>query len=139
MKFYNVRNGGIPSVEYGFKLANSYNVAPTTYVALPTTGVAIPLSELDKYDWFTVTQTSAATDLVILPNAPIGTIIRFFSTTAVRIKAAASSGIGTNGGTDAQGITTVAGDLHEFVRASATNWLVSKVVAAGTVSVPVSA
>lgn len=137
--FYNTRNNGDPTIPYGIQRTNSRNVSPNTIVATPTTGTLLPLSTLNTFDMFAVAQTSAATDLIILPDAPIGTEIVFRSISAVKIKAAASSGIGTNGGTDAQGITTVAGDIHVFFRASATNWIVSKTVAAGTVSVPVAA
>jgi len=140
-KFYNVRNGGDSSVPYGFLFAGaSMNLAPATYVALPTTGLQLTLSDINKFDLFNVAQTSAATDLIILPtNAPVGTVISFVSISAVKIKAATGSGIGTNGGTDAQGITTVAGDLHEFTRTTATNWVVSKKVAAGTITAPTAA
>lgn len=138
--FYNVRNGGKSSVPYGFQKANSRNLKPTTVVALATTGQAITTADLDAFDMFNVAQTSAATDLIILPtDAAQGTQIVFYSISAVKIKAATGSGIGTNGGTDAQGITTVAGDTHVFFKANATNWIVSKTVAAGTVSVPTAA
>lgn len=140
MRAYNVRNGGVPSIQLGIFSANSLNLAPTTYVAIATTGLQLTQSDTDRYDMFNVAQTSAATDLIILPtSAPQGTRLVFYSISAVKIKAAAGSGIGTNGGTDAQGITTVAGDTHEFFKASATNWIVSKTVAAGTITAPVAA
>ncbi len=140
-KFYNTRNGGDQSVPYGYLFAGpSMNVAPATYVALATTGLQLTFSDINKFDLLNVAQTSAATDLIILPTlAPQGTVITFYSISAVKVKAATGSGIGTNGGTDAQGITTVAGDLHEFTKANATNWLVTKKVAAGTTTVPVAA
>jgi hypothetical protein len=139
-KFYNVRNGGDPSVPYGFLFGGpSMNLAPVTYVATAA-GLQLTLSDINKYDLFNVAQTSAATDLIFLPtSAPVGTVISFVSVSAVKIKAVVGTGIGTNGGTDVQGITTVAGDLHEFTRTTATNWVVSKKVAAGTTTAPVAA
>jgi hypothetical protein len=139
-KFYNVRNSGDPTVPYGLLYAGaSMNVALTTYVAT-VAGLQLNPVDYNKYDLFNVAQTSAATDLILLPTAaPQGTVISFYSISAVKIKAVTGSGIGTNGGTDAQGITTVAGDLHEFTKANATNWLVTKKVSAGTTTIPVAA
>lgn len=139
MRFYNVRTGGQPSITLGIKSAGSWNVAPSNLVAT-SAGTQMTISDIDNYEFFNAAQTSAATDLILLPTAaPVGTVINFFCVSACKVKAVAGTGIGTNGGTDAQGITLVANGLARFQRVSASNWIVTAFTSAGAVSAPTPA
>jgi hypothetical protein len=134
---YNLFNGGKkPKLRTGLVAVNSLNVYPTTVVATAG-GTALGIELLDNYDMFVGAQASAAGDLIILPDAPIGTQIAFFSNSIYRIKAGANgSGRGINAGADTTSIPTVANATTVLTRVSATNWIATQFAAAGTVTAP---
>jgi hypothetical protein len=139
-KGYRNFNGGNPGLKTGPYQVNSYDVRPTNVVAVATTGYTLNQEDLDNYNFFNAAQTSASTDLIILPSStalcPVGTELWFFCVSACKVKAPASSGVGTNGGTDAQGITLAANSTYRFLRVSATNWICNAFSNAGAVTAP---
>lgn len=134
---YNVRNGGVPTISLGLFNVNSLNIAPYTVVATAA-GTLLNQGDIDKFELFTVAQTSAATDLVLLPVvAPIGTKVHFVATSVARIKAGANgSGLTINGAADTLSVPLVVGGLAEFTKISATNWMCQQFSAAGAVTAP---
>ncbi len=135
---YNVRNGGVPTISLGLYNVNSLNFAPYTVVATAAPGTVLTQGDIDRFELFTVAQTSAATDLVLLPVvAPIGTKVHFVATSVARIKAGANgSGLTINGAADTLSVPLVVGGLAEFTKISATNWMCQQFSAAGAVTAP---
>jgi hypothetical protein len=138
---YNLFNGGKkPKLKTGLVSVNSLNVYGSNIVATAAPGTQLNAVLLDNYDMFRVAQTSAATDVIVLPNAPIGTKIFFFGVSACRIKAGLNgSGRGINGGADTTSVAIAANAILEVTRASATNWIAVQTAAAGTVTAPTPA
>lgn len=136
----NVRNNGKGYVTTGEKKANSYTVSPVNFVATASPGTSLTIKDVANFDFFNVVQTSASTDLVILDSAlEVGTEIELYCVSAVKVGSTASSGIGINGGTDAQVVTLAAGSLYTFVKTTATNIVCTAKSAAGAASAPTPA
>lgn len=136
-QIYNVRNGGQGQISLGLKSVGSLNLAPVGLVATAA-GFQMTKSNIDNFEIFSVAQTSAATDLILLPaNAPIGTLCVFVATSVARIKAGAdASGLTINAAADTTSVPLVVGARTEFFKQSATNWTCAHIVAAGTVTAP---
>jgi len=128
-QIYNVRNNGNSQVSLGLKYVNSYNVAPSTYVATPTPFTSIPNSVWINNDFFNVTQTSAATDSVILPtyvginkfgNLPAaqqGGEWRVYAVTAIKVLPPQDGGSTINGAAyvAGKGVSIPAGSIGYFM------------------------
>lgn len=129
---------GKASAESGEFDMTSWNISPDTIVATPTSpGTVFDVSLLDNYDTFNVAQTGAATDIISLPaSIPVGTVMRFIAASAIDVESEASSGIGINGGTDAQDVGITAGSYLELRKVTATNWVANQYTSAGAVTAP---
>lgn len=141
MKIYkNGSNGGDSTLApAGFINVNSKNPDPITTVATAA-GVLIGLPDANPYDFFAVAQTSAGTDSVRLASElPVGTTLEFFAISAFTIKTVTSSGIGINGGTDAQGVAIAANTSAILRKVSATRWICTAFSTAGAVTAPTPA
>lgn len=154
-QIYNVRNGGNGRIRLGMFKVNSYNVAPTTYVALPTPFLTIPNDIWLNNDWINATQTSAATDAIFLPTpvgtsaqpnqffpaAGVGSEYRVYAVTAMKVLPPVDAVSTINGGTNVQGISLSAGALGIFtatkVAGVGLTWVCNMIVPAGTLSAPV--
>lgn len=138
-KISNVRNDGKGHITTGPKNANSYNVKPVNVVAT-SSGATLAQSDLDNFDFFNVAQTSAGTDKIFLASGiDIGAEFRLYCVSACKVFPVASSGIGLNGGTDAQAVTLAAGSVYVFLKTIATNIVVQAIDASGVVTSPVAA
>src|SRR5690348_4761617 len=94
MEIYRSGNGGKPSIDAGsLKRVNAFNVYPSTIVATASTGTNLPLTHLDNYEWFNVAQTSAGTDFITLPAAPVGSVIKLFAISACKVQGQGSDTI----------------------------------------------
>jgi len=137
MEIYRSGNGGKPSIDAGsLKRVNSFNVYPSTIVATASTGTNLSKSLLDNYEWFNVAQTSAGTDFITLPDAPIGTVIVFYAISACKVQGQGSDTI--NGVAPSTDITMAAGSRSTLVKNTATAWTLTHVAANGAVTAPVS-
>ncbi len=136
-KVYNVRNGGDPSVLLGQKVVGSYNLAPVGLTAT-SSGYQMTQADINNYEIFSVAQTSADTDKILLPvTAPIGTLVVFVATSVARVKAGAdSSGLTINNAADTTSVPLVVGARTEFRKQSATNWACNHFSIAGAVTAP---
>ena len=142
----NVRNDGNPAVTTGPKKVNSLNVYPLNFVATASPGTPLTGNFTANYDFFNVAQTSAATDLIVFsevlaPNGqsvlPVGTVLYLYCVSACKVIGAGTNTF--NGGTTVQGITMAAGSLYEYVKTTATAWIVGAYSAAGAFTAPVAA
>jgi hypothetical protein len=117
-------NFGKPNVTTGQKKVPSLEVYPSTLTAT-STGLAFEPSYLDNYTFFNIAQTSLSTDLIILPSADIGTVIKFYAISAASIKAGAdASGLTINGGADTASYAIPAGGFVTAEKVTSTNWIV---------------
>ncbi len=91
-------NGGDPQIASGsLKRVNSYNVAPTPLVATASEGTLLDSQAYKNYEFFTVTQTSAGTDVIRIPDSlPVGTELRFQATAAFSIGCPTGSSVTLN-------------------------------------------
>lgn len=133
-KIVNTRNNGNPGIRTGEVMVNSYNVYTTGLVATPSPGAStITLALLDGYDFFTGAQTSAATDLLILPeSAPIGTEFKIHATNSFGVIKAGSdtiNGVGTI-------VTITAAGTATITKVSATKWILLNQSTAGALTSP---
>lgn len=93
MVIYSNETSDRASIRQGFANVNSRNLSPTTITATAA-GRAITLSEVDGYDMFNVTQTSAGTDSIVLPNSlPVGTQLVFQAVAAFSINCPSGSSV----------------------------------------------
>jgi len=93
MVIYSNETSDRASIRQGFVNVNSKNVSPTTIVATAA-GRALTQFEWEAYDMFNVTQTSAGTDSVILPNSiPVGTQLLFHAVAAFSIGCPSGSAV----------------------------------------------
>lgn len=137
---YNVRNNGDSAINLGEKKVNSLNVNPTTITTAAAPGTAIQLDDTKNYEFFNVTSGGAAEAVYLPSTAAVGTVIIVkIGGTAGRAYSTASSGVGINGGTDAQYVVLAANSTTKFLRTSATTWIATQFAAAGTVSAPTPA
>lgn len=137
MEIYRSGNGGKPSIDAGsLKRVNSFNVYPSTLVATATTGTTMAKTLLDNYEWFNVAQTSAATDFLTLPDAPIGSVVVLYAISACKVQGGASDTI--NGVAPTTDITLAAGSVSYLRRTTATAWILTQHSAAGVASSPTS-
>lgn len=136
MEIYRTGNGGDPGIDAGsLKRVNSFNVYPITIVATASAGTALGRVLTKNYEFFNVAQTSAGTDLVILPDCPSGTVIHFYAISTVAIKAGANgSGLTINNGADTASLTVAATQLARFQKTTATNWVASIVSSANALT-----
>lgn len=136
MNFWRSGNGGDPGIDAGsLKVANSFNVYPITVVATASAGTSLARNLTKNYEFFNVAQTSAPTDLVILPDCPIGTVLHFYAISAVAIKAGATgSGLTINGGADSATLSVAATQLARFQKTTSTNWVAQIVTAAAALA-----
>lgn len=133
-------NGGDAMTKTGLVQVNSKNVKPTTTVAVPAPGTAITLQDVKQFDFFPVAQTSAGTDEITLASdLPVGTEIFLHAASACVVSTIASSGIGINGGTDAQGVAIAANGSMRLIKVSATRWIATAFTSAGVSSAPTPA
>jgi hypothetical protein len=105
--------------------------AATATATGATTGT-VPLGT----DFVTVTSANA-NNIVILPDAPVGTRIRLQNgATGYELRSHAPATVGLNGGVGAAAESAVAASLLvEVIRTTATNWVGSTKTAAGVVAV----
>jgi hypothetical protein len=111
---------------------NFSNVYPSGLTAT-STGTSLGIQLLSNYDRFDVAQTSASTDFILLPtaDAPIGSRIVFYATSAFSLKAGADASTYTiNGAADTAKYLVPSGTLVVIEKATSTNWIAS-VVGAG--------
>lgn len=81
------------TIRQGFVYVNSKNVSPTTITATAA-GRALTQTEWEGYDFFNVTQTSAGTDSILLPDAlPVGTQLMFQAGAAFSIGCPSGSSV----------------------------------------------
>lgn len=121
----------VPDVASTANNRNNATFAATATATGATTGT-IP----DGADVVTVTSADA-NNIVILPDAPIGTrIILQNGATGYELRSHAPATVGINGGVGAAAESAVAASLTvEVVRTTATNWVGSTKTAAGVVAV----
>lgn len=86
---------------------------------------------------FVTVAASDANHIIILPDAPVGTVIRLQNgATGYELRSHAPATVGINGGTGAAAESAIAASLLvEVVRTTATNWVGSTKTAAGVVAV----
>lgn len=122
-KIVNLFNGGKKTIKTGIVRVNSRNVYPTNLVALASTGLSLGLGLPDSYDFFNVAQTSASTDLLILPNSEIGTLLELYAVSSFTVKAGANgSGLTINGAADTASILVPTGSIITLTKITSTNW-----------------
>lgn len=140
-KIYTDNDGGEATNTRGLKVINSYNLSPTTIVAVPAPGTQMTTAQINSFEIFTAAQTGAGTDVILLPTtAPIGTLVVFVAASVCRIKAGLDgSGLTINAAADTLSVPLVVGARTEFRKQSATNWACMHVVAAGTITAPTPA
>ena len=137
MEIVRLGNGGDPQIAAGsLKRVNSYNVAPTTIVATASAGTTMDTQAYKNYEWFNVAQTSAGTDFITLPAAPVGTEFKFYAISACKVQGTASDTI--NGVAPATDITLAAGSLSTIIRVTSTAWLLLHQASNGAVTAPVA-
>jgi hypothetical protein len=137
MEIYRMGNGGKPSIDAGsLKRVNSFNVYPTTIVALASTGYTMPKTLTDNYEWFNVAQTSTGTDFITLPDSAVGTTIVLYAISACKVQGANSDTI--NGVAPATDITLAAGSRSHLVRNTATTWTLVQISSVGATTAPVA-
>jgi hypothetical protein len=133
-KIVNTRNNGNPGIRTGEVMVNSKNVYPSTLVAVPSPGATtLTLSLLDGYDFFVGQNTSAATDLLVLPeNAPVGTEIKIHATN--------SFGVIKSGSDTINGVSTIvtitAAGTATITKVSATKWILLNQATSGALTAP---
>lgn len=138
MKIKRNSNEGNPKRLYKDLEVSGRNVYGTVLVGIPAPGLVFPVEQLENFDTFNVDQTSANTDEIQLPiGQPIGTVITLYADGIVRITGVSGEGEGINGGTDVQEIPTVAGAKYVLEKVSATNWIATEYLTAGTVGAPI--
>jgi hypothetical protein len=110
---------------------NRATFAATATATGATTGT-IPLGT----DFVTVTSADA-NNIVILPDAPVGTMITLQATaTGYELRTHAPATVGINGGTGAAAESAIAANITTRVeRTTATNWVGESRTAAGVVGV----
>lgn len=135
-KIINLFNSGKKSVKTGVVNINARNVYPTTIVATPTTGTTMGLELLDGYDAFTIAQTSAGTDFITLPNAPVGTNIELYAVSACKVQGANSDTI--NGVAPTTDISIAAGAIAVLRRNTETTWKLTHIASNGALTAPTS-
>jgi hypothetical protein len=137
MEIYRSGNGGKPNIDAGsLKRVNSFNVYPSTIVATATTGTDLERKHLDNYEWFNVAQTSAATDFITLPDAPVGAVVVLYAVSACKVQGQGSDTI--NGVAPTTDITLAAGSVSYLRKVSATAWILNQHSSAGVASSPVA-
>lgn len=137
MEIYRSGNGGKPTIDAGsLKRVNSFNVYPHTVVATATTGTNLSKALLDNYEWFNVAQTSAGTDFITLPDAPIGTTIKLYAVSACKVQGQGSDTI--NGVAPSTDISLAAGSISTLTKTTASAWVLMQQSSAGVVTAPTS-
>ncbi len=133
LEIYRSGSGGDPNIDAGsLKRATSFNVYPSTITAVASTGTALGPTHYKNYEFFNVAQTSASSDFILLPSAPIGTVMHFQAVSAFSIKAGAdSSGLTINGAADTAVLAVPAAGVARLQKATSTNWIASVVTSAG--------
>jgi hypothetical protein len=132
----NLFDGGRKSRKKGVVNVNSRNVYPTTIVATATTGTNLGLQLIDGYERFNVAQTSAATDFITLPDAPVGTLIEFYAVSACKVQGQGSDTI--NNVAPSTDITLAAASLSILRKTTTTAWILTQYSAAGVATGPTS-
>jgi len=138
MKIRRTDNSGIPARQARELDIHNFNIYPEVITATAA-GIEFNNSWLENYDTFQIQQDSADTDFITLKaDLPIGTQIQFYGVggSNVTIESEVGSGIGFNGGAEAQGIVQQPGALTVFRKLEATNWLVSRVDQNGNMNQP---
>ncbi len=137
MEIVRLGNGGDPQIAAGsLKRVNSFNVAPITIVATASAGTTMDTQAYKNYEWFNVAQTSAGTDFITLPAAPVGTVLMFYAISACKVQGTASDTI--NGVAPTTDITLAAGSISEIIRTTATTWVLTHRTTAGVITAPVA-
>jgi hypothetical protein len=135
MEIYRSGNGGKPTIDAGsLKRVNSFNVYPSTIVATASTGTNLLRSYLDNYEWFNVAQTSAGTDFITLPDAPVGTVIKLYAVSACKVQGQGSDTI--NGVAPSTDITLAAASVSTLTKVTSTAWVLEQQSSAGVQSAP---
>jgi hypothetical protein len=135
MEIYRSGNGGKPTIDAGsLKRVNSFNVYPSTIVATASTGTNLLRSYLDNYEWFNVAQTSAGTDFITLPDAPVGTVIKLYAVSACKVQGQGSDTI--NGVAPSTDITLAAASVSTLTKVTSTAWVLVQQSSAGVQSAP---
>ena len=118
------------------KRVNAFNVYPSTIVALATTGYTLPITFLDNYEWFNVAQTSAGTDFITLPAAPVGAVIKLYAISACKVQGQGSDTI--NGVAPSTDITLAADSVSTLTKTTSAKWVLIQQAASGAVTAPTS-
>lgn len=139
IKFFRKENRGFPNRKYKDIAVGGLNISRDTIVATAS-GVTFDVSLLDNYDTFTVDQTSADTDKIIIPDSiEVGEVIKFIASDVVDLESESGGDAGFNGGSAGEDFSLPAGSLTVLTKISDSNILVTQTIADGTVSGPTSA
>lgn len=135
-KIVNLFNSGKRSIKTGVVKVNSYNVYPTALVATAAGATTLTLPLLDSYEFFNCSQTSAATDTLIIPaGADVGQIIVIKSVTT-------SFGVIKAGSETINGVSTIvtlAANATAILRkVSSTAWILTHYATSGAITSPVA-
>jgi len=105
-----------------------WNVCPDEITAAPT-AATITQAQLNKYNYFTIGNTSANTDEFDLPDlAAIGDTIALYTVDACEIRTTTEADLINAVGS--QGLTSTAGDLFFATKIAAASWYIWKYLAA---------
>jgi len=135
-KVINLYDSGNRNIRKGIVKVNSRNVYPSTITATASTGTNLSITLLDSYEHFRVAQTSAGTDFITLPDAPIGTVLELFATSACKVQGQGSDTI--NGVAPSTDITLAANSLSILRKTGTATWILTQYSAAGAVTAPTS-
>jgi hypothetical protein len=131
-----LNNGSKAGTKTGVVQVNGFNVSPNTITAAPTPAT-LSQAELNQYDYWNITQTSAATDEFDLPDAAaIGQVLTFRATTAFELRTETDSNDINN--VTNTGYTATAGDVFTAYKVTATDWIVTKVTILGAAATVVA-
>jgi hypothetical protein len=132
----NLYNGGKKTRKTGVVKINSRNVYPSTITATASPGTNLGIDLIGSYEHFRVAQTSAGTDFITLPDAPIGTVIELFAISACKVQGQGSDTI--NGVAPSTDITLAANSLSILRKTGTATWILTQYSSAGVVSGPTS-
>jgi hypothetical protein len=128
-KIINVLNNGNKDGALTGVVEVGFNVCPDNITAAPTPAT-LTRSQLNKYNYFKVAQTSASTDEFDLPDAAaIGEKITLYAVSAFELRTETDSNDINN--VTNTGYTTTAGDVLTCWKVNATDWMVTKLTILG--------
>ena len=120
--------GGKKKAKTGLVNIKSSNVCPTNVVAgVSGSPTLLSVDDMNLYDYFVVEQVGAATDEIALPDdAPIGTRFTLYMSEIAIIQTETDAA--EINGVPSKGYTTLALDLIECIKVTATGWVMWKIL-----------